>query len=133
MLTVTYTYVRILDITIRDEGYIDYTCPDITVVFECNGTKITFSPEDLGKASQWTNLLSAINNNTEYSVWCDGINYKVCYENNIQRLSICSTGTTLDIEMIINDEIKQTLIELEKLAHCIENGVAYEPFSVEFA
>ena len=120
-----------------DKGNVDYTCAaDITAVFEYNGTKITFSPDTLGEAGQWTNLISAIDDNTKFNVWMDGENghYDVCHENNVLRLSIgiAVSGGMIDVEMTMNDQIKETLIELKKLAHCLENGVAYKPSTIEW-
>lgn len=112
-------------------GKIDYAWPNITVVFDCNGTKITFSPQTLGKSMEWTKLNSAVENGTEFSISSCGTNsnYTIGYSNNIFNLSVSAYGSgmvgSLNVDIVLNEEIRQTLIELEKLSKCIENKVAY--------
>lgn len=130
MLNVEYNF------TIGDEDHdnaqIDYTSPTITIVFNCNGIKVSFYPETLGESEKWSELVLAVKNNTKYSICSEGTNsnYTIEYNNNMLDLSVAAYGSgtvgELNVSIEMTEEIKQTLNELEKLAKCVENKVAYE-------
>lgn len=122
------------EFTINDEvgGQTDYTSPTITVIFNCNGVKVSFYPERLGKPDNWSKLVMAIKNNTKYSICSEGTNsyYNIGYNDNKLDLSIGAYGSgtvgELKVDIDMTDEIKQTIADLEKLAKCVENEIAYE-------
>lgn len=128
MLNVSY------DFTVNDQvnGQVDYTSPNIEVKFICNGVKISFHPEILGKSDEWSNLIMAVENNTKYRICSEGTNsnYTIGYNDNKLNLSICAYGSgtvgELNVDIDLTEEIKQTLVGLEKLAKCIENKTEYK-------
>lgn len=77
-------------------------------------------------------LVAAVKNNTKYFFSSDGTNsyYSIGYYGNKLCLSIGAHGSgtvgELETEIEITEEIKQTLVELEKLAKCVENNIEYK-------
>lgn len=111
----------------------DYGSPIITAQFDCNGMLVTFCPEKLAPSGEWKALVSAIDNNTQYHIISSKTgkeHYELVYNDSVLGLLIgaFSTGTvgSLSVEIPMNKHVKQTLIELGKLAKCAEDGVEYE-------
>lgn len=123
MLTVNYES--------DENSVIDYTCPDICAVFKAGSTKVTFCPEILGSSEKWSRLLLAVQNNTKYSIYSAGTNkyYDVSHESNRLNISIGAYGSgtvgSLSVDLDVNGINIETLVGLEMLAKCIENGVDY--------
>lgn len=114
------------------ESVVDYAYPNIQATFNYHGATIVFCPESLGKSNNWTQLLAAIQNNTPYNLESCGTNsnYGLHHDNGFLTLSIGAYGSgtvgSLDITIPLSENVTQTLVELEKLAKCIEARVAYQ-------
>lgn len=107
--------------------------PIIKVVFNYHGFKMTFYPDILCESDKWSELLVAVENNTDYNFFKKVPNreYTIAYENDTLDFSIVKYGSEFTEESCVSNEItvemKQTLIELENISKCVKNNISYFP------
>jgi uncharacterized linocin/CFP29 family protein len=111
----------------------DDEVPEAIIKFNINGVEISNTIHNISNPETWHNLNQALETGSSYTINADGCNsnYAILVSPDKITLSLAdynsdNTGV-LDVTFDINQDVKNTFKELEKLSRCIQQNIEYKP------